>query len=109
MVWMQIVHERDAQPAFTAITAALDNASGPLDVIVDMTRKPNIPMQVTLWNALRGPFRDKRLREWLCVGGGAIPSVIANVLSGATGRTNIRWFDSEETALEHIRQREHAS
>lgn len=109
MVWMRVVHEADVQPAFLAIMAALDRADGQIDVIVDMTRKPNIPMQATLWGALRGPFRDKRLREWLCVGGGAVPSAIANILSGATGRKNIRWFDTEASALAHIAGRERAS
>ncbi len=106
MVWEQQVDAADIAPAFQSIQAALDSADRPLSVIVDMAARPNIPLQSTLWGALRGPFRDPRLKEWLCIGGGSMATAVARILSGATGRKNILWFDDEAAALQHLAQQE---
>jgi hypothetical protein len=55
-----------------------------------------------MMGALRGPFRHPRLAEWLVYGTNTSARRIGDLLTKASRRNNIRWFDTEDEVLGYL-------
>lgn len=106
MVWGHRVDERDVKLAFTEIQTLLNGVLEPRCVLVDLTNEPNMPLSATVHNALMGPYRHPKLRNWLIIESkpNRVAHVVEKFLSGATGRQNVLWFKSEDEALTAVSQ-----
>ncbi len=102
MFWQHHIERADLQPAFQQITAALQQSTCPLYVIVDLSHDPQFPIVDTMMGALRGPFRHPQLAEWLVCGSNSSARMIGSLLTKATRRNNIRWFADEAEALAYL-------
>lgn len=102
LFWETHVQEVDVKPAFEALTAILEKAEAPVHVLVDLTRDPNIPLGITTMETLTGPFRHKKMGEWLVIGTNWRARMIADVITKVGLRQNIHWFDSEADALAYL-------
>lgn len=102
MTWQHMVKIDDLQPAFQQVTKALNVSSERMYVIVDLRSDPNFPIVDTVMGALRGPFRNPNLEEWLVICGNRAARMIGNMLTKATRRENIRWFDTIESAMTYL-------
>jgi hypothetical protein len=102
MTWQHKVVDKDVIMAFESITAALNNSKKPLYVVVDLLSNPNFPLMVTVQNALE-PYRHPQLQEWLIVGSNWMAKTIEGTLSKITRHKNVRWFDSEDEALDYMK------
>ena len=102
MIWQHRVKEADVQPAFQDIMTALQEASSSLYVVVDLSKDPMFPLVETVYQALRGPFRNPKLAEWLVFSSNGAARTIGETLSKTARRNNIRWFDDEDEALAYL-------
>lgn len=100
--WAQAVHSEDVQTAFRELNSLLDTAESPLYVFVDLRERPNFPLADTLRGALEGPFRHPMLKEWLVIGSNPMAHTIGRILTSITRRNNIKWFNTEEKAIEYL-------
>ncbi len=92
MIWGQFATPAEITHAFQQINHLLNLANESLFVIVDIRSNPNFPLSATINSALFGPYRNPALREWLIIGSNPLAHTIERILSGVTGRGNIRWF-----------------
>ena len=104
MIWSHTVNARDVRLAFNFIKATLDESDRTMWIVVDLTENPQFPVVDTVMEALTGSFRHERLAEWLVVGTNSMAKLIADMLTGITGRRNIKWFDTMQDALTHLDQ-----
>jgi hypothetical protein len=104
--WERYVVETDIRPAFHQLTRFLDEASQPINVLVDLRSDPHLPLQTTISETLSGPFLHKKMGLWLVVGFNQRAEVVANVISAVGPRDTIRWYKTEAEALEHLSQLE---
>jgi TctA family transporter len=102
MSWSNKVNDQDVRNSFKEINSLLSVSAQPMFVLVDITADPNFPIAATLTGALFGPYRNPNLREWLIVGSNKAAHFIERTLSGATGRTIVRWFDTEADAAAYV-------
>jgi hypothetical protein len=102
MIWQHKVVDKDVITAFESITTALNNSKDPLYVVVDLLNNPNFPLMVTIQNALE-PYRHPQLQEWLIVGSNWMARTIEGTLSKITRHKNVRWFDTEDDALNYLK------
>lgn len=102
MRWEQDVVPTHVQAAFSRISQLLSESSEPLSVIVDIRTNPNFPLSSTITGAIFGPFRDPKLKEWLVIGSNPIAHIIERILTKATGRSNIKWFDNMAEVNEYL-------
>ncbi len=108
MVWGQHVTDKDVQEAFERIQMLLNKVKEPRCVLVDISQVANMPLTVTFQSAVTGPYRHPRLRNWLIVEPhtNRIAHVAEKLMSSVTRRHNVRWFKSEQDALDFMRQGE---
>lgn len=104
LIWDAEVSVEDVAPAFRQLTAALDAASSAVHVMVDLRSDPHLPLAATTQETLAGPFRHPRMGEWLVIGTNWRAEVVANVISKVGLRMNIRWYATEEDALNHLKE-----
>ena len=104
MNWQHRIDPKDLQPVFQQITDRLNKTKTPLYVMIDLSNDPQFPIVDTMMSALRGPFRHPQMAEWLVFGSNRSARMIGSLLTKATRRENIRWFNSEEEALSHLEQ-----
>jgi hypothetical protein len=102
MTWEKQIHVQDVKVAFRTITARLQESKEPLYIIVDLSNQPRIPIVDTMVEALRGPFRNEKLTEWLVIGTTRDARWIADLLTKAAGRSNIQWFDANEDVFTYL-------
>jgi hypothetical protein len=102
MIWQRQVIEQDVREAFQVINTCLNEADGQMWVMVDLLSNPNFPLGATIQGALCGPYRNPKLREWLIIGSNPLARVIARTLAGVTGKSNVRWFDTEADGLAYL-------
>lgn len=102
MSWEHTVHKGDTAAAFQYLMQFLEEAAGPLYVIVDLRKNPTFLLDETFSAALSGPFKHKMLKEWLVVGAGPTARGIGRGLSVVSNRHNIRWYHTMEEALTYL-------
>jgi len=107
--WAHDVKQEDVLPAFRHLDTLISMSEKPLYVIVDLREKPTFPLTDTLRGALDGPFRNPNLAEWLVVGSTPLAQTIGRTLSAITRRNNIRWYKTQEEAVEFLRGVAHQS
>lgn len=100
--WAHAVRREDVQKAFRDLNEILNAVSEPIYVFVDLRERPNFPLADTLRGALDGPFRHPMLKEWLVIGSSPMAHTIGRMLSSITRRHNIKWFTTEEEAVEYL-------
>lgn len=97
--WAAWINEFDVPAAFHEMTAALDRASLPLHVIVDLTQNPNLPLATTISETVSGPFMHPMMGQWLVVGSNRRAEIVARTVTAIGLRTNINWFDDMAEAM----------
>lgn len=102
MIWSHQVNRQDVNPAFRELVNLLNQARGPLRVVVDLRQNPQFPLNETLTGALSGPFRHPHLAEWLMIGSSPMAQAIARALSAVTLRRNLLWFESEAEVFAYL-------
>ena len=102
MQWSTAPDKGDVRDAFQQMTDFLDQSPTPLWVIVDVSANPRFPLSETITGAFWGPFRNKKLTEWLVVGANSTAHTIGRTLIGITRRDNIRWFGTMDEALAYL-------
>ena len=102
MIWSHQVNRPDVNPAFRQLVNLLNEAHGPLRVIVDLRQNPQFPLNETLTGALSGPFRHPHLAEWLMIGSSPMAQAIGRALSAVTMRRNLLWFESEAEVFAYL-------
>lgn len=101
--WAHAVRREDVVQAFRDLNAILNAASDPIYVFVDLRERPNFPLGDTLRGALDGPFRHPKLKEWLVIGSSPMAHTIGRMLSSITRRHNIKWFNTEQDAINYLK------
>jgi len=99
MIWQQTINPADVPLAFESIVHYLDMVDGPVDILVDLTRNPAIPLATTVRHTLMGPQRHRKMGRWLVVGTNRTAEAVADVISHIGPRIAIHWFSTEEEAL----------
>lgn len=102
MVWKSEVDKADLAPAFQAIKKTLNASEQHLYVIVDLRDDPEFPIVDTVVEALRGPFRHRKLAEWLVCDANYSARWIGSLLSRSSGRDNIRWFNTMDDICAYL-------
>lgn len=102
MSWEHNVTAQDIRNAFQQINILLNTSATPQYVIVDLLNDPRLPIMETVVSALSGPFRNRRLIEWLVIGSNSTGRSIDDMLSRVTGRPNVRWFDSHDEVAVYL-------
>lgn len=102
MSWEHNVTAQDIRNAFQQINILLNTSATPQYVIVDLLNNPRLPIMETVVSALSGPFRNRRLIEWLVIGSNSTGRSIDDMLSRVTGRSNVRWFDSHDEVAVYL-------
>lgn len=92
MTWQHNVEKNDVTAAFNDIRLRLREADGPIQIIVDITSKPDFPIQATVSNAMHDVFGHPNLERWLVVGENTGAKLIASALEKFRRRGNIFWF-----------------
>jgi len=100
--WEAWINEFDIPAAFHKLTAALDQASLPVHVVVDLTRNPNLPLATTINETLSGPFMHPMMGEWVVVGSNRRAEIVARTVTAVGLRTNNRWFDDVSEAMVYL-------
>lgn len=101
--WAHSVRRDDVTAAFRDLNGILNSVSEPIYVFVDLRERPNFPLADTLRGALDGPFRHPMLKEWLVIGSSAMAHTIGRMLSSITRRNNIKWFDTQDEAVDYLK------
>jgi hypothetical protein len=104
--WERWVVEADVRPTFHELTHYLDEAFAPVNVLVDLTSDPRLPLQTTISETISGPFMHPNMGMWLVVGTNQRAQIVANVITLVGLRDSIRWFESEAEALAFLDQLE---
>lgn len=107
MSWDHNVTAGDVRNAFQQLNTLLNMSTTPQYVIVDLLNDPRMPIMETVISALTGPFRNRRLIEWLVIGSSSAGQSIESMLNRVTGRSNVRWFDSHDEVNAYL-LRQHA-
>ena len=97
--WDADVNADHVAPAFRRLTAALDEATIPVNVLVDLRQNPALPLTITIQETMTGPFLHRMMGQWLVIGTNWRAQVVANVITKTGIRKNIHWFETEEEAL----------
>lgn len=102
MSWENLVSDIDVVRAFRTITQHLEASVQPLDIVVDLTTRPDMPIGTTMKEALFGPYRNSKTNEWLIIGRHSGGKIIDRILGGTTERRNVRWFTDHESAYAYL-------
>jgi hypothetical protein len=108
MTWGREIIEADVTQAFRQITEHLARSTSRMTVVVDLTAAPNMPVGLTMKEALFGPYRNPKLDEWLIIGGSHAARTIERLLAASTQRRNVRWFDNENEVIAYLNQKSSA-
>lgn len=100
--WERWVVEADVRPAFHELTRRLDIARQPLNVIVDLSADPRLPLQTTISETISGPFAHPNMGVWLVVGTNQRAHFIADMITRVGRQDSIRWFQTEAEAIEFL-------
>jgi hypothetical protein len=109
MTWPRAVRGHDVSKSFQEINAALNAATRPQYVVVDLLNKPSFPLTETITGAMHGPNNHPMLAGWLIVTSNTVGDfttsmarIIERTLASLTQRHNVQWFSSEAAALGYM-------
>jgi hypothetical protein len=104
MTWQKFAHPKDIRQAYRTISEALDVATSPIYVIVDLRDNMQMPLKETVTGAVFGPYNHRNLAAWFVIGTHQIARAVAGSLSQITRQHRVEWFDTEEQVYELMQE-----
>lgn len=102
MDWGEKANSDEVHAVFQQLTHALDAATEPIYVVVDIRRNKYMPIATTFANAFMKPHRHPKFIKWLVIGTHATAQKISDMLHRTTGQQKVVWFDTEEDVMVYL-------
>jgi hypothetical protein len=103
MKWEQKASKEDIKRAYRLISEALEAASSPIYIVVDLRNNIQMPLKETVSGAFFGPYNHPKLATWLVIGGHQMARIVANSLNQMTREQRVEWFDTEADVYNRLK------